>query len=146
MSEAMVIFNFEGINMPIQCIKEEKMKDICQRYEAKEQKKINSLIFLYGGNQLNFELSFEEQANSIDKSNKEMKILVYNKENDELSCPKCGEKIKIKTEKLNELISSNNKIKEKIEGIVFNLDMFLKSSSLMSTMNSQLKNINVILN
>ena len=146
MSEALVIFNLEGINMTIQCTKEEKMKNICQRYATKVQRNINSLLFLYGGNQLNLELSFEEQANSIDVSNNEMKVLVYTKENEELTCPNCGEKIKFKSEKLDELISSNNNIKEKIEGIVFNLDMIMKASSLISTMNSQLKNINFVLN
>ena len=144
MSEAKVIFNFEGINMSIQCTKEEKMKDICQRYEAKVQKKMNSLIFLYGGKQLNFELSFEEQANSLDKENKEMKVLVYKKEKEDFVCPNCGEKIKLKTEKLDELILSNNNIKEKIEGIVFNIDMIIKSCSLI--VNSQLKNVNFVLN
>ena len=146
MSEAKAIFNFEGVNMTIQCTKEEKMEDICRRYGSKLKRNINTLLFLYGGNQLNFELSFEEQASSIDKSNKAMKILVYTKEADEFTCPKCGEKIKIKTEKLDELILSNNNIKEKIEGIVFNLDMIIKTASLISSLNSQLKNINVVLN
>ena len=76
MSEAKAIFNFEGVNMTIQCTKEEKMEDICRRYGSKLKRNINTLLFLYGGNQLNFELSFEEQASSIDKSNKAMKILV----------------------------------------------------------------------
>ena len=47
MSEAKVIFNFEGVNMTIQCTKEEKMKDICQRYGTKIQRNINTLLFLY---------------------------------------------------------------------------------------------------
>ena len=132
--------------MTIQCTKEEKMKSICQRYGTKLQRNINTLIFLYGGNQLNFELSFEEQASSLDRASKVMKVLVYTKENEEFTCPKCGEKVKLKTEKLDELISSNNNIKDKIEGIVFNLDMIIKSSSLINTMNNQLKNINFVLN
>ena len=146
MSEAKVIFNFEDVNMTIQCIKEERMKDIWQKYGTKIQRNINTLLFLYGGNQLNFNLSFEEQASSIDKSNKEMKVLVYTKEADEFACPKCGERIKIKTEKLDELILSNNNIKEKIEGISFNLNMIIQTASLISTLNSQLKNINLVLN
>ena len=123
MSEVKVVFNFGGVDMTIQCTKEEKMKNICQKYGTKLQRNINTLIFLYGGNQLNFELSFEEQASSLDRANKVMKVLVYTKETDEFTCPKCGEKVKLKTEKLDELISSNNNIKDKIEGIVFNLDM-----------------------
>ena len=146
MSDAKVIFNFEGVNITIRCTKEERMRDICQRYGTKIQRNINTLLFLYGGNQLNFELSFGEQACSIDKSNRVMKVLVYTKEADEFTCPKCGERIKIKTEKLDELILSNNNIKEKIEGISFNLDMIIKTASLISTLNSQLKNINFMLN
>ena len=146
MSEDKVIFNFEGVNTTIQCTKEEKIKDICQRYGTKIQRNINTLLLLYGGNQLNFELSFEEQVSSIDKSNRVMKVLVYTKDNYELTCPKCGGKIKIKTEKLDELILSNNNIKEEIEAIIFNLDMIIKTASLISTLNSQLKNINVVLN
>ena len=48
MSEALVKFNLEGINMTIQCTKEEKMNNICQRYITKVQRNINSLLFLYG--------------------------------------------------------------------------------------------------
>ncbi len=57
MTEANVIFNFEGVDVTVQCSKEEQMKDICQKYVNKIDKNINSLIFLYGGNQLNFNLS-----------------------------------------------------------------------------------------
>ena len=46
-----VIFNFGGIDVEMQCTKEEKMIDICQRYANKIDKNINSLMFLYGGNQ-----------------------------------------------------------------------------------------------
>ena len=49
MTEAKVIFNLEGIDVTIQCSKNEKMKDICQKYVNKINKNINSLIFLYGG-------------------------------------------------------------------------------------------------
>ena len=146
MSEAKVVFNFEGIDTMIQCTNEEKMKYICERYGTKLQKNINTLLFLYGGNQLRFESSFEQVANSLDKAKKEMKVLVYTKESDDLICPKCGEKIKIKREKLDELISSNNNIKDKIDGIVFDLDMIIKNATLMNTIKNQLKNINIVLN
>ena len=62
MSEVNTIFNFEGREVIIQCSKNEKMKDICQRYSNKINININSLIFLYGGNQLNFNLNFNEQT------------------------------------------------------------------------------------
>ena len=50
MTEVKVIFNFEGIESTIQCLVDEKMKDICERYSNKIGKNINSLIFLYGEN------------------------------------------------------------------------------------------------
>ena len=59
------------------------MRDICQKYSTKIDKNINSLLFLYGGNRVNFELSFEELANSLDRNNHEMKISVY-----EFNCSK----------------------------------------------------------
>ena len=96
MLKANVIFNFEGIDLIVQCTTEDKMKDICQKYATKIETNINSLMFLYGGNQLNFNLSFKEQINSLDKDKNEMKVLVYKKEMDEIECPKCGEKIKLK--------------------------------------------------
>ena len=34
----------------------DKMKDIYQKFAIKVEKNINSLVFLYGGNQLNFDL------------------------------------------------------------------------------------------
>ena len=63
MAEAKVIFTFEGSNITIQSSIEDKMKDICQKYATKLEKNLNSLLFLYGGNQLNFELRFKVQAN-----------------------------------------------------------------------------------
>ena len=145
MTEAKVTFNFEGVDAWVPCTTEEKMKYICQRYGTKIKKNINSLLFLYGGNYLNFESNFEELANSLDKRNKEMKVLVYTKENDDFICPKCGEKINLKTEKLDELILSYKDIKDKIEGIIFNLDNIIKSC-LKDEVNKQLKNINSLLN
>ncbi len=47
MTQAKVIFNFEGIDVTIQCLTNEKMKDICQRYSNKIDKNINlSLIHI----------------------------------------------------------------------------------------------------
>ena len=145
MSEANIIFILESMNeIKIQCRKEEKMKDICLRYSTKLGKNINKLIFLYGGTQLNFELSFEKQANSKDKINNEMKVLVYYNEDDEFICPKCGEKIELNKEKIDEIIKSYNDIKDTIYGVKLNLDNIINNSAI-NAMNIQLKNINIIL-
>ena len=145
MSEAKVIFDFEQSILTIQCNQEDKMRNICQRFSTKVGININLLIFLYGGNQLNLELKFKEQANSNDKSSKEMKVLVIKNENDSFTCPNCGEKIKLNSEKLDEIISSNNSINDNINGIKFMLDNVIKISTI-NTVTIQLKNINVLLN
>ena len=92
MTQANVIFIFEESEVIIQCSKDEKMKDISQKYANKINKNINSFIFSYGGNQLNFDLKYNEQANIIDKEQNIMKVLVYTYDNNEYICPKCGEK------------------------------------------------------
>ena len=145
MSQAKVIFSFEGIDVTIQCSSEESMKDICQRYSNKIDKNINSLIFLYGGNQLNFQLKFKEQASIIDKERNEMKVLVYKNEDYQLICPKCGEKIKFDTDKIDDIILSINNIKDTINGSKLLIENIIKTSS-MNSMNIQLKSVNLILN
>ena len=145
MSEAKVTFTLDGINLTIQCTPEDKIKDICNKYATKIDDNINSLIFLYGGNQMNMELSFKEQANSIDRNNKEMRVLVYKNETEDIVCPKCGEKIKFNTDKINEIILNNNKIKESINGIKFNIENLINIST-NNIVSMQLKNINVIIN
>ena len=100
-SEAKIIFNYEGKDITIQCSIEDKMKDICQKYVTKIESNINSLLFLYGGNQMNMNLKFKEQASSMDINNKEMNVLVYKNENDDdFICPHCNKKIKLNTEKI----------------------------------------------
>ena len=119
------------------------MKDICRRFAMKIKKNINSYVYIYGGEYINFDLNYEEQQ--TDKNSKEMRILVYKKEVYEYICIKCGEKVKLNHEKIDEIILNNNNIKDKIKGIELMIDMMIKSS-LINTMNIQLKNLNVILN
>ena len=145
MSEAFASFTLDGCEIIIQCSKEDKMKDICQKYATKVRVNINSLIFLYGGTQINFELRFKEQANSIDNNNNRMSILVYKSDNDELTCPKCGEKLKLDTKKIDEIIAYNNNISDTINGIKVNIENIIKNSSVY-LVNIQLKNINTLLN
>ena len=145
MSEAKVIFTLDGIDLTIQCSLEDKLRDICQKYVTKIESNINSLFFLYGGNQIDMELRFKEQANSLDISNKKMRVLVYRKEVDNFTCPHCGEKIKLNTEKLDEIVLSNNNIQESINGVKLTIENIVKLSS-VNNINIQLKNINVLLN
>lgn len=147
MSNAKAAFTFEGHNVTIQCSQNERMRIICQRYATKIGINLNSLLFLYGGNQLNLDLSFNEHANSIDKKNNVMNILVYKNESNDFACPKCGEKIKLNVEKFNNIILTNDKIKEAIKGIIFQIDNLINNRTIsISNINIQLKNMNIILN
>lgn len=147
MSNANAAFTFEGHNVTIQCSQNERMRIICQRYATKIGINFNSLLFLYGGNQLNLDLSFNEHANSIDKKNNVMNILVYKNESNDFACPKCGEKINLNGEKFNNIILSNDKIKEAIKGIIFQIDNIINNRTIsISNINIQLKNMNIILN
>ena len=65
---------------------------------------MNSLLFLYEGNKVNFGLSFKEQTNLIDRKNNEMKVLVNKIGNNKFICPKYDEKINLNSEKLDEII------------------------------------------
>jgi len=137
-----VTFVFGGVEVIIQCTKEEKMKDICQRYANKIERNVNSLIFLYGGSNLNFELSFKDQANIMDKERNEMSVLVYKNENDEYICPKCGEKIKLNIK--DDIILSINNIKDVINGIKLSIDNIIRISK-DNMINIQLKNVNYLI-
>ena len=76
MEDTKVIFELDGNNLIIQCSSQDKMRDICQKYATKNDKNIDSLLFLYEGSKINFDLTFSNQVHSIDKNNGEMKILV----------------------------------------------------------------------
>ena len=135
MSETNVIFSLYGINSTMQCTTEDKMKDICKSYSTKINKNINSLLFLYEGNKVNFELSFKEQANETDRNNQQMKILVS----------ECDEKNNLNFEKLDEIIVFNHEIEKSINDIKVQINNIIKASS-NNPLNIQLKNINKMLN
>jgi hypothetical protein len=79
MATAKVIFSLEALEIVIDCSTEEKMRDICQRCATKMETNLETLSFLYGEKPVNFELSFEDQANSQDKKTNEMKVKVSKK-------------------------------------------------------------------
>jgi len=145
MTNTSVIFSFEGRDINMQCSKDDKMKDICQKFANKIKRNFNSLYFLYGGNQLNFQLSFKEQANLIDKERNKMKVLVYKNDSDELSCPKCGGKINFNNEIINDIKSSIYNINDIVKGAKLIIENIIKISA-MENVNVQLKNVNLIFN
>ena len=138
-----VIFTLDGVPLSIQCTENDVMKDICQKYVNKINRNINTLIFLYGGSELNFNLKYKDVITN--KGSNEMKVLVYSNENDEFICPKCGEKIKLNTEKIDNIILSINNLKETIDSAKLILENVIEKSS-VNSINGQLKGINIILN
>ena len=99
---ASAIFTLNGIQTIIQCSVNQKMKDIINKFIIKSKIDANRAQFIYGGNQINMNLTFYEQANSIDKRRNEMNILVFSNEpvisiNDgnikskQVICPECKE-------------------------------------------------------
>ena len=144
MDKANTIFTLEGVDVIIPCSTKDKMGTICQRYTTKIEKNINSLVFLYGGNQLNFQLSFEEQTNSLDKQRKNMNILVY-KNVDYSFISKSEENINLIKDKIDDIIKSINNIKDNITGVKSIVENIIKKSTINS-LNTQLKKMYLILN
>ena len=68
MEQANIIFNLDGVDIQISCSKEDKIRDICQKFASKIGKNLARFQFLYNGNILNLELSFKNQANRLDNS------------------------------------------------------------------------------
>ena len=140
-----VIFSFNGIQTIIQCLKEDKMESICKKFASKIDVNINSIYFLYGGNKLNLELNF----NQLTKMN-EINILVFQYENnEEIICPKCGEKIKYNKKLIDNILLSNNDIIEILIGLKGQIENIINdiiNRKAINYINGQLKTINIVLN
>lgn len=95
-------FNYEGENLVIQCQKNEKMKEIFNKFIEKRRIDITSVYFIYSGNIIeNDELILEQVINEVDKKRNEINVIVTNKKVDmpksslekseEIICPECKE-------------------------------------------------------
>ena len=79
MSQGTIIFTYNGKQVVMPCITNEKLSLICERFITKLQiDRTKTYYYLYGGNIINKNLSLEEQANDDDKRERRMNILVYN--------------------------------------------------------------------
>ena len=125
MSQGTIIFTYNGKQIVIPCITNEKLSLIFERFITKLQLDgTKNYYYIYGGNIINRELSLEEQANDEDKREKRMNIIVYDemktiindniKEAKEVICPECRENILIKIEDY-KISMYNCKNKHKIE-------------------------------
>ena len=101
MSEAKIIFIFNGMKTIIQCNKNEKIRNILERYGKEVEIDKDKVYLIYNGNKVNEELSFEELANKEDKKMNMMNIIIYEINNNTI--------IEEKIEKSNEIISPKEK-------------------------------------
>jgi len=96
-------FCYNGNNIIIQCNKNDKIKDIINKYILNLSIDKNSVNFFYSGNKINEELELQEIIGNEEK----IKILVLDSKEDinnnkslikskYIICPKCGENIKYK--------------------------------------------------
>ena len=105
-----ILFDFYHEVTKLECKKEDFIKDICIKYASQIGLDLKTLFFLHNGERLNLDLNltFEDEANSIDKDSNEMMLLVYQSsnsinpyKNDELKkskdiiCPECSENCRI---------------------------------------------------
>ena len=107
-------FQYNGISTIIQCIDDQAIYEICNKFISKSNLNEDNLHYVYNGKgfkQFDKKLTFNQMANSFDKERKKMNILVISNENNtnntnnnnnglirskNIICPKCGEDIKIK--------------------------------------------------
>ena len=137
---ATAIFTYNGRKTAIQCKDGDKMGDICNKYISKTGLNKNSLIFIYGGNQINFNLKFNEQANTIDKERKEMNILVYENNENELKCPKCHETLNIDNNIFENLMKLNININDMLNELKSQIDL-IKNVNEIKTKIKVIKNL-----
>ena len=136
---AEVIFNYEGNKTIVQCNLNDKMKVIIHKFLIKinKEENNNNLDYLYNGTKIDYELTFNEQANNIDINNKKMNIVVNNNDyhktkinkfiSKDIKCPICKENIliDIKNFKINLSGCKNNHFQSDIL-----LDLFEESQTI----------------
>ena len=101
-------FAYNGTTTTIQCDEKTKFKEIFDKFCIKTGLDINTIFFIYAGNNnINTNLSVSEVASNEDKTRKIMNILVKKIDEDEkdedssiveskeVICPKCGEEANI---------------------------------------------------
>ncbi len=96
-----IVFSYDTVETIIKSSAHEKMENIINQFKNKIAK--DNFLFIYGGKMVNEELTFEQQANELDKARNKMNILVYDNFNTivkekiitskESICPDCGENI-----------------------------------------------------
>ena len=149
---ATINFSFEGITTSIQCSKKDKIETFCKKFAIKKKKDFNNLCFIYDGKEINFSLNltFEQQANSIDKGKNIMNILVEKNEQNFVDCPKCGERLyfdlSLEKKLIDNLVSPNTNIKDNLVRLKTQIGKIIINGDSVNKIKSQLKNINIAIN
>ena len=102
-------FTYEGNPIIIQGESKTTMQESIEKFLSKSGVSKDNLLFLYGGNTIEEESTFDELVNDIDKSRNKMSILVLNYKDAEknikqrksknIICPECHQDIRIKIDK-----------------------------------------------
>ena len=66
MNEPVAIFTLDGSKYNIQCRREEKMKDICERFISKLGLNKNNIVLIYSGDKINNDAHFLYNDSEID--------------------------------------------------------------------------------
>ena len=109
---------------------------------------MNSFLFLYKGNKINFDLIFEEQSKNQCSKNNEMKILVYKNNKGTIIYSKNKLTTELNNQKINDIISRNNKIKTIVNEVKTNIGIMniMNNNFLVNSMNIQFETIKKVLN
>ena len=75
-----VEFQHNETNTLIQCHKDDKIEDICNKYLTESKINSNEIEFFYNGKKLvEKNLTFDQLANPVDKTRKKMNIIIMGK-------------------------------------------------------------------
>jgi hypothetical protein len=132
---AKAIFSFNGQETIIPCVKEDKMKNICNKFASTIEANINSLLFINNGTEINLELTFEEIANSVDKNMNIMNILVFKQDENRVKCQDNKIFDNLKKFNQNEMLKE---IKSQIETII--------NTNEIDKIQTKIKMINILIN
>ena len=139
---SIIEFSFKGSKTQIQCNEGESIKDSINRFCSEIGVDNNSLLFLYGADNISEEtedLTFEEFAKEFDKQRKKINILAYEKDikeeaikSKEIICPKCREKaiININNYKIDIFGCKNKHKKENISFFDFEKTQLIDESKI----------------
>jgi len=133
-----VIFQYKDITFSVKCQNDTSMKDICNKFISSNNIE-NRVFFVYSGRSVNYELTFNQQANPDDLLRRKMNILVDNIEqttkinkNNKIKskyviCPKCQEhcRIEIKDYKIKLYECKNKHINNELS-----LDQYIDSQNI----------------